>query len=93
MIFSASEWTSFPDQDPKTSDNIKISDTFLSKFNMNNCELVGQFLDDGFDKGEIFTKELSVGSIEERDSQRSSLWTQVCDRFDPDNFQGLLHFH
>ena len=44
-MFTASEWTSFPDQDPETSDNIKFSDTFLSEFNMNDCEQVDQFLD------------------------------------------------
>ena len=50
-MFTASEWTSFPDQDPETSDNIKLSDTFLSEFNMNNYEQVDQFLD-----GERFIK-------------------------------------
>ena len=55
MMFTASEWTSFPDQDPETSDNIKLSDTFLSEFNVNDCEQVDQFLDgDRFIKYESY---------------------------------------
>ena len=55
MMFTAPEWTSFPDQDPETSDNIKLSDAFLSEFNMNDCEQVDQFLDgDRFIKYESY---------------------------------------
>ena len=55
MMFSATDWTSFPDQDPETSAFIQLSDTFLSEFNMNNCEQVDQFLDgDRFIKYDIY---------------------------------------
>lgn len=55
MMFSATEWTSFPDQDPETSAYIEFSDTFLSEFNMNDCEQVDQFLDgDRFIKYDIY---------------------------------------
>ena len=55
MMFSVPEWTPFPDQDPETFDNIKLSDAFLSEFNTENCEQVDQFLDgDRFIKYDIY---------------------------------------
>ena len=55
MMFSEPEWTSFPDQDPETLDNIILSETFLSEFNTNNCEQVEHFMDgDRFIKYDIY---------------------------------------
>ena len=45
MVFSVPDWTSFPDQDPESYDNIKFSEDFLSDFNTDNCQQVDAFMD------------------------------------------------